>query len=57
MEAASIAAVHATAPYGPFPDAYPSSTLMLKISFYFNIPPARAEQKPIPVPAPDSRRP
>jgi outer membrane biosynthesis protein TonB len=57
MEAASIAAVRATAPYGPLPEPYPSSTVMLKITFFFNIPPARVEHKPVPVPAPDSPRP
>jgi outer membrane biosynthesis protein TonB len=42
MEAASIAAVRTAAPYGPFPEAYPDSTLMLKISFFFNISPGRS---------------
>jgi outer membrane biosynthesis protein TonB len=42
MEAASITAVRTAAPYGPMPEAFSGSILMLKIHFFFNIPPGRA---------------
>jgi outer membrane biosynthesis protein TonB len=41
MEAASIAAVRATAPYGPLPEAYLDPTFMLKMTFYFNFYPKK----------------
>ena len=41
MEAASIAAVRATAPYGPLPESYLEPTFMLKMTFYFNFYPKK----------------
>jgi TonB family protein len=51
MDAASISAIRAAAPFGPLPEGYSASNLELKFAFYFNIPPQKPAEKSRPAPA------
>jgi TonB family protein len=51
MDAASIKAIRAAAPFGPLPEGYSGSNLELKFVFYFNLPPQKPDETPRPVPA------
>ena len=50
MDAASLNAIRAAAPFGPLPEGYSGSNLELKFAFCFNIP-QKPAQKSKPVPA------
>jgi len=51
MDAATLSAIRAAAPFGPLPEGYNGSNLELKFAFYFNLPPKKPDEKPRPVPA------
>ena len=48
VDAATLSALRAAAPFGPLPEKYPGSNLELKFVFYFNIHPQKPTEKPRP---------
>jgi TonB family protein len=51
MDAATLSALRAAAPFGPFPEGYRGSNLELKFIFYYNLPLQKPTEKSSSVPS------